>query len=129
MLCDRRTPNRRAPTLAQRINPLWLAGDVERPQAWPALAWFLRNPFANMLSTVLGVAHLSRSVWYSRSPWTFAGQGTNYGWTWADGVPIPLPFVSYRGRYLESCSGWMTSGNLTILTFRRSNSPNARPTP
>lgn len=128
MQSDRRTPNRLKPTLLQWINPMWWADDAERNTRWPRWRWFLRNPFCNFLSVIVGVADCYRTVHYSRSPWTFAQDGgINYGYTMIDGGICPLPFISYRGSVMECGIGWKTSGGFGI-SCRRANSPNAEPT-
>jgi len=128
MRSDRRTPNRVSPTILQALNPLWWADDAERNPRWPRWRWFLRNPCCNFLSVIIGVADCHRTVYYSRSPWTFAETGCNYGYTLIDGGCIRLPFVSYRGKRVEAGIGWKTSGGFGIA-LRRANSPNAEPTP
>jgi len=109
-------------------NPLWLAGDVLRPDKWPFWPWFKRNPFANAGNVVVGVAHKHRTVISTASPYTFAPYGWNRGWTYVDRYWFALPFISWRGKRLEWCAGWMTSGAFA-LTFRRANSPNAAEKP
>lgn len=127
MHADLRPPNRMPPTLAQRINPLWWAGDAERPSGWTWWQHFLRNPFANFTMTVIGCAHRERAVVYSASPWTYADDGWNSGWVIPSGG-MPRPFMSWRGRRWEWCIGWKTNGGATIQ-FRRANSPNQTETP
>jgi len=139
MRFDRRQPNRPAPTLLQRVNPIWWAGDVERPlpvygpdkkliSGWPWWQWFKRNPFCNFTMVIIGIAHKSRDCHYSRSPWTYADTGWNYGWSMPGIIGLPRPFVSHRGSWLEWAIGWKTSGGFT-MQCRRANSPNAKGTP
>jgi hypothetical protein len=112
MLCDLRAPTRRAPTLAQRLNPLWWACDDEMPAGHSALGWFLRNPCCNLLSTVLGIAHHARIVYVARGAgWTFT-DGINYGYSYVVAGWLPLPFASFRALGLEGMIGWKTSGGL-----------------
>jgi hypothetical protein len=127
MIRDHREPNRPPATLAQLLNPLWWAGDEDRPSfSWSWLQWFLRNPFANFLAVIVGIAHCSRSQWYTRSAWTYAENGgLNAGWSVADCGFIPRPFVSYRASRFEFMVGWKTSGCLSLGQFRRAKSPNA----
>jgi hypothetical protein len=101
---------------------------VERNHNWPWLRWFLRNPFCNFHAVVIGVADCHRTVYWKRSPWTFAESGWNYGYTIIDGGWVPLPFVSWRGRWIECGIGWKTSG-FWGYSFRRANSTNASETP
>jgi hypothetical protein len=116
--------NRKAPTLWQRLNPIWWASDEERNDHWDWLHWFFRNPFANFTNTIIGIAHKDRDCYYSRSPWSFAEFGLNYGFS----VPVKgwfsYPFISYRGTWIEYIIGWKTSGRFS-MTLRRSNSKNA----
>lgn len=127
MLCTHRAPQpgRKAPTPLQIVNPIWLLGDVLRPAGWPWWDHFKRNPCANLHNVVLGVAHLEHVTVTTHSPWTWAVQGWNMGWTVAAGwrVMFPLPFISRRGKRWEWCIGWKTSGTASI-TYRRANSPN-----
>lgn len=112
MLSDLRAPNRPVPTFAQRVNPLWWMGDVERPAHQSVLGWFLRNPCCNFLSVVVGIAHRERTVTVARGiGWTFT-RGANWGWSVPMGGAIPLPFVSFRAIGLEGMAGWKTSGGL-----------------
>lgn len=153
MICDHRAPNRKPATLHQKINIFWLASDEERNPQWPQitglnwllalpgprwLLWFLRNPFCNLASVVIGICHRDRTVCYARgSGWTFV-DGLNYGYSRADGSKIKLPFVSYRGlfgfrvpfspwrfRGFEVKLGWETNGALSTGTLRMANAENA----
>lgn len=144
MLCTHRAPQpgRKAPTLLQIANPIWLLGDVNRPAGWTWWDHFKRNPCANLHNVVIGVAHLEHVTVTTHSPWTWAVQGWNMGWTVAAGWRCvqPLPFISHRGFWgpvlrrcgwmpyvaierMEFCIGWKTSGTASI-TYRRANSPN-----
>jgi hypothetical protein len=119
---DIRAPNRLPPTLAQRFNPLWWAIDTMKPANASTIGWFIRNPGANFFNVILGLAHQAREVQWKRGEgWTFAAQGWNYGYSRAFGGFMWLPFVSYRGRYVECALGWMTSGTLTLGHVRRAN--------
>lgn len=128
MQSDRRTPNRLSPTFLQLVNPIWWASDTERNPKWSWWKWFKRNPFYNFTSVILGVSDCHRTVCYSKSPWTFADAGWNYGYTLIDHWTVPLPFISYRGTSIEASIGWKTSGNFGV-TLRRANSPNATEAP
>lgn len=128
MYADHRTANRLPATILQAVNPFWLMSDVERNHNWPWWRWFLRNPFCNFHAVVIGVADCGRTVYWSRSPWTFADSGINYGYTIIDGGFLPLPFVSYRGHGIECAIGWKTSGFFGYA-LRRANSPNATDKP
>lgn len=121
---DHRGPNRAPATFFQAVNPFWWMSDVERNRNWPWWQWFLRNPFCNFHAVIIGVADCSRTVYWSKSPWSFAERGWNYGYTIIDGGWIPLPFVSWRGRWVEVAIGWKTSGFFGYA-LRRANSPNA----
>lgn len=142
MIYDHREPNRKPATVVQRLNPLWWMSDEERNPAWPQIrglnwllwlpglrwvCWFTRNPFCNLASVILGIAHCSRMVAYAKGDgWTFAEQGWNYGWVRADGSSWRLWFISYRGRWIECKIGWETNGALAILpTLRKAHSKNA----
>jgi len=121
MQSDLRAPNRPAPTLAQRLNPLWWMLDTEKPTNWSTLAWFVRNPFCNFFSVIVGISHKTRLVHVARGTgWTFVG-GINYGYSTAIDGWLPRPFVSYRGCGIECCIGWMTSGGYAPGTFRVAN--------
>ena len=122
MQYDARAPSRLPPTFAQRINPLWWALDVMKPANASTVGWFIRNPFANLFNVILGLAHCYREVnWKNGDGWTFATKGWNYGYSRAIPGVMWLPFVSYRGRYVELAIGWMTSGTLTLGHMRRAN--------
>lgn len=136
-----RTALRLPATSSQRTDLAWLVGDTQANRRWSWWRWLLRNPAANAFAVVFGVAHRYRIVVTTTSPWTYVpGGGWNFAWTLADGCPVPLPLVSYRGRWplgwlhrfwsripaeIETAVGWKTSGGLTPLTFRRAYSPNA----
>lgn len=112
MRTDYRAPNRPAPTIAQRCNPLWWALDTERPANQSAIGWFFRNPFCNFLSVVVGIAHRHRVVRVVRGVgWTFC-DGVNCGYSTTQGGLIPLPFISFRALGMEGMVGWKTSGGL-----------------
>jgi len=131
VIIARRSPDplRPAPTLRQRINPIWWLGDVERNPNWSRWSWFKRNPCANFTMTIIGIAHKERDCYYSRSPWTYEVSGFNWGYSIPTGFPqIPFPFISYRGKRIEFALGWKTSGGFT-MSVRRANSPNAEETP
>ena len=126
--CDHRAPNRPSPPVSHVLNPVWLLSDDERNMKWPWWRWFLRNPATNFYAVVLGVADCHRTVYWYRSPWSYADSGLNYGYTIIDGGFILLPFVSWRGRWVEGMIGWQTSGFFSA-SLRRANSPNATETP
>lgn len=139
MPSDARGPNRPAPTLLQRINPIWWLGDTERPlpvyradgtleSGWSWWAWFKRNPCANFGSVIIGCAHQYRRVIYTTSPYSYADDGWNHAHVIPEGAWFRRPFWSFRGKRWERCIGWKTSGNFAI-DWRRANSPNAEPTP
>jgi hypothetical protein len=110
------------------LNPVWLASDEHRNLTWPWFLWFLINPCANLLSVVLGVSHRTRTVTWARGEgWTYT-DGWNWGWTVTLESKLRLPFVSYRGRYVEWSVGWKTSGAVG-LTFRKARAKNTAPTP
>jgi hypothetical protein len=113
MLCDLRAPNRRAPTPAQRLSPLWWLCDDEMPAGHSTLGWFLRNPCCNFLSCVVGIAHRYRNVYVARGTgWTFC-DGINWGYSSPDdSIFMVLPFVSFRSLGMEGMIGWKTSGGL-----------------
>ena len=112
MLTDIRAPNRQAPTWRQMVDPLWWALDAAKPAHYSHAGWFLRNPFCNFLSVVVGVAHRERSVTVLRGVgWTFT-DGVNSGWSVPIGGMLPRPFVSFRAFGLEGVLGWKTSGGL-----------------
>lgn len=126
MRFDRRQPNRPAPTLRQRINPIWWASDVERNKEWSWWRWFKRNPFNNFCMVIIGIAHKERDVYYSVSPNTYAPDG---GYNEGYSIRVDKPgkkykFKSHRGDKIEWCVGWKTSGGFTI-TRRPANTPNA----
>lgn len=136
-----RAPLREPATTSQRTDVAWLLGDTQANRRWSWLRWLWRNPATNLLSVVIGVADRNRVVVTTTSPWTMVpGGGWNFGFTLADGCPVPLPLLSYRGPWplgwlhrllpwipaeIEAATGWKTAGGLTPLTFRRAYSPNA----
>jgi hypothetical protein len=129
MNSDHRGPNRAPATFLQAINPVWWLGDVERNPNWSRWQWFLRNPLCNFHAVIIGVADCFRTVYWSKSPWSFAPDGGwNYGYTIIDGGCIPLPFISWRGKRIECMIGWKTSGFFGYA-LRRANSPNATEQP
>lgn len=133
MIIARRSPDplRPAPTWRQVLNVFWLARDDQRNTAWAAKVWFSRNSFANGKAVVVGVAHLSRAVITTNSPWTWPIHGWNLGWTIPAGwrCILPLPLIAHRGVRWEWSIGWKTNGTFSPITFRRANSPNAGETP
>ena len=127
---DYRTPNRKPATFLQRINPLWWASDTEQDMTWPWWRWFIRNPFANFFAVVVGVAHCYRTVYYTKSPWSYAEDGgCNICITLVNGSWFPRPFISFRGKKWERSIGWKTSGCFALGDWRRANSPNAMARP
>jgi hypothetical protein len=128
LICDHRAPNRRSATYLQAINPLWWAGDVERPVKWSWWQHFKRNPFANFSKVIIGCAHKDRLVIYTDSPWTYAEDGWNHGWIIPEGAWFARPFWAFRGQKWERCIGWKTSGTFSI-DWRRANSPNQAEAP
>lgn len=84
-----------------------------------ALTWWLRNPMHNLTWYVLGVAGRARVIVGPQAPRIADERG---GWLWhwviADGIPIPLPFLSYkRPGGLRFYVGWRPSGALSLPRF------------
>lgn len=128
MITDRRSPNRRCPTLLQAVNPIWWLSDAERNHNWSWIRWFLRNPACNFTMTIIGIADCFRDCHYAKSPWTYANKGWNWGYSQPVGSLTVYPFISHRGKSWEWNIGWKTSGGFS-LAFRRAHSPNAEETP
>jgi len=129
MNCDYRGPNRNPPTTLQRLNPFWWAVDEQRLLGWPRWRWFLRNPFCNFHNVIIGIAHRSRLVYWSSSPWLFNAEGGwNYGWCVRIEGWLPHPFISYRGKRIEVALGWKPSGAFGYA-LRRACAANATDTP
>jgi hypothetical protein len=123
-----REPLRSPPTLSQKLNPFWWASDDDRNMAWPWFKWFLRNPFTNFCSCIIGIKHCPRTVVTLKpGEYTLPPSGLNWGFSYVKW--LPRPFIAYRGIKWEWVAGWKTSGVFSPLTFRRANSPNATPLP
>jgi hypothetical protein len=113
---------------AQKWNPLWSFGNADDPvppkwfrpgspnRRW---LWRMRNPLHNFTHYVIGVADkdVTRTGKYPAA--VFAPDGR---WNWAVTRHrwLPLPFISFDGKYCRAYLGWRESGNLGgKLNFRR----------
>jgi hypothetical protein len=111
-----------------KFNPIWWAQNASEPDA-PAwyrpdsgcreFQWWLRNPFANFTSYVIGVAD-KETVRYGRYP----GQTSNPNGGWNFAVTrrciVYLPFLDYKRGRFEFYFGWRKAGKFGIkLNFRQ----------
>ena len=104
----------------QKWNPVWWFGNADDPEPpdWyrpgspnRRFLWYLRNPFHNFTFYVIGIAdrHFPRS---GRFPDDVMSPGG--GWNFAVsrcGGWLPLPFVSFNGKWVQSYFGWRPRGN------------------
>lgn len=118
-------------TLAKKVNPLWWLANEDRdydPDFMPDKPhkvrkfWFaVRNPGHNFTHYVIGVAHKD-TVRKGTSPchvWNDRGGKVNLAHI-KSGAGLKLPFISYRGKHIESYIGWRERGNFGIALRRRS---------
>jgi hypothetical protein len=123
----------------EKLNPLWSLGNADDPEPpeWyrpnsPNRRWLwqMRNPLHNFTFYVIGVADkpTKRTGRFPQS--VFAPTG---GWNWAFVRHrfVPLPFVSFDGRWSRFYAGWRERGNLGFkFNFKRPTriAPPANPT-
>ncbi len=112
----------------RKANPAWWIENSDSPLPWwwrpddePEVrkrTWLMRNPFHNFTNYVVGVAdrHTHRigldadNVWNENGPVNLAVTNS--------GPLLWLPFVSYRGFFVEGYAGWRERGNFG-LSLRR----------
>jgi hypothetical protein len=119
-----------------KFNPIWWVGNANEPDApdWyrPNSAcrevwWWLRNPFSNFSSYVIGVAD-KETVRYGRYPDQTGNP--NGGWNFAVTRRriVYLPFIDYKRGRFEFYFGWRKTGNFGIkLNFRQRLHEPAKP--
>lgn len=104
----------------QKFNPFWSLGNADDPEPpeWyrpnsPNRRWLwqMRNPLHNFTFYVVGVSDKPTSRTGRFPAAVFAPTG---GWNWAFARYrwIPLPFVSFDGKWWRFYAGWRESGNL-----------------
>ena len=111
-----------------KLNPIWWLGNASEPHA-PAwyrpngslrdLWWWLRNPFSNFSSYVIGVAD-KPTVRYGRYPDKIGNP--NGGWNFAVTRRriVYLPFIDYKHGRFEFYFGWRQAGDFGAkLNFRQ----------
>ena len=113
---------------AQKWNPLWSFrnADDPGPPAWyrpgsPHRRWLwrMRNPLHNFTFYVIGVADKATTRTGKFPAHVFAPNG---GWNWAFTRVrwMPLPFVSFDGKFFRTYLGWRESGNFGgKINFKR----------
>lgn len=119
-----------------KLNPIWWVENASEPHA-PAwyrpngsfrdLWWWLRNPFSNFSSYVIGVAD-KPTVRYGRYP-DKIGNPTG-GWNFAVTRRriVYLPFIDYKRGRFEFYFGWRQAGDFGVkLNFRQKISGPANP--
>ena len=103
----------------QKWNPLWWFGNADDPQppGWYRRGdphresrWRMRNPLHNFTYYVIGVADKNVTRTGKFPAHVFAPGG---GWNWAftRARLLPLPFVSFDGKFFRTYLGWRESGN------------------
>jgi hypothetical protein len=111
-----------------KLNPIWWVGNAKEPDApdWyrpngccRELGWWLRNPFSNFSSYVIGVAD-KPTVRYGCYP----GVNSNPHGGWNFAVTrrriVYLPFIDYKRGRFEFYFGWRKWGNFGMkLNFRQ----------
>lgn len=130
----------------KKANPKWWIENSDSPLPWwwrpeeplevRRRTWLMRNPFHNFTNYVVGVADRptrrfginAESIWNEDGPVNLA--------VTQSGPLLYLPFVSYRGIFLEGYAGWRERGNLGFSLRRaqhdsdgtgpRGNSPLSR---
>ena len=120
---------------AQKWNPLWSLGNADDPvppdwfrpgdphRRW---LWRMRNPLHNFTFYVIGVADKDTTRTGKYPAHVFAPGG---GWNWAVTRHrwLPLPFVSFDGKYCRAYLGWRESGNFGgKVNFKRRSKPAGR---
>jgi hypothetical protein len=113
-----------------KLNPIWWVGNANEPDApdWyrpnsccREIWWWLRNPFSNFTSYVIGVAD-KPTVRYGCYPGV--NSNPNGGWNFAVTRRriVYLPFIDYKRGRFEFYFGWRKWGNFGIkLNFRQYN--------
>jgi len=105
-----------------KLNPIWWAGNASEPRApdWyrpdsccREFWWWLRNPFSNFSSYVIGVAD-KPTVRYGRYP--DETSNPNGGWNFAVTRRriVYLPFLDYKRGRFEFYFGWRKAGKFGI---------------
>jgi hypothetical protein len=103
----------------QKWNPLWGFGNADdpAPPAWfrPGSAhrlmlWRMRNPLHNFTFYVIGVADKATRR-TGRFPAHVFAPGGGWNWAFTRHRCLPLPFVSFDGKFFRSYLGWRESGN------------------
>jgi hypothetical protein len=124
------TPSTNAPVVHtwNKLNPIWWVENASEPHApdwyrpnssFRNVWWWLRNPFSNFSSYVIGVAD-KKTVRYGRHPDKIGNP--NGGWNFAITRRriVFLPFVDYRRSRFEFYFGWRKAGNFGIkLNFHQ----------
>jgi hypothetical protein len=118
------TPGTNAPPVHfyNKLNPIWWVGNASEPRApdWYKpdrccrdFQWWLRNPFSNFSSYVIGVAD-KETVRYGRYPEQTSNP--NGGWNFAvtRRCIVYLPFFDYRRGRFEFYFGWRKAGKFGI---------------
>jgi len=108
----------------QKINPVWwFMNDTEKfPPDWyfPELSlwqrkvwWLLRNPLTNFTWYVIGIGDKPFTSYGLQPEHVFNQNG---GWNWAFRCYkwLRLPFISYKGKYIEWYFGWRERGAFGI---------------
>jgi len=110
----------------QKLNPFFWVGNLDDPipPEWfhgSKLAWFIRNPFHNLMFYCLGFQD-KPSVSYGRYPGQVFSDAL--GWNWAITVVkgwFPVPFVSHKGKWVRWYAGWKCPGASLGFEFRRNS--------
>lgn len=122
----------------QKFNPVWSLGNADDPEppAWyrpesPNRRWLwqMRNPLHNFTFYVVGVSD-KPTTRTGRYPSDVFAPGGGWNWAFVRHKFIPLPFVSFDGRFCRFYLGWRESGNLgSKLNFKRARKKPAPPVP
>jgi hypothetical protein len=119
-----------------KFNPIWWAQNASEPDA-PAwycpdcscreFRWWLRNPFSNFTSYVIGVAD-KETVRYGRYPEQTSNPKGGWNFAVTRRRIVYLPFIDYKRARFEFYFGWRKAGKFGVkLNFHQRVLPPATP--
>ena len=111
-----------------KFNPIWWAQNASEPDA-PAwycpdcgcreFRWWLRNPFSNFTSYVIGVAD-KETVRYGRYPEQTSNPKSGWNFAVTRRRIVYLPFIDYKRGRFEFYFGWRKAGKFGVkLNFHQ----------
>jgi hypothetical protein len=134
------TPSTNAPIVHtyNKLNPIWWVGNASEPHApdwyrpdgsFRNVWWWLRNPFSNFSSYVIGVAD-KPTVRYGCHPDKIGNPAGGWNFAVTRRRIVYLPFFDYKHHRFEFYFGWRERGNFGMkLNFRQKPLPPRSPAP